>query len=40
MIAVAKKMTWQEFREMELEDDDNFIYVHAKAPRLLSYFRI
>lgn len=26
MIVLEKKMTWKEFREMEVDDDDNFIY--------------
>jgi Uma2 family endonuclease len=26
MVAIAQKMTWKEFREMEVDDDDHFIY--------------
>jgi len=26
MVAIEKKMTWQEFRELEVGDEDNYIY--------------
>ena len=31
MLVLEKKMTWQEFREMEIDDNDNYIYELIKG---------